>query len=75
MPQGTDGLGIGLLWVCFECQKGADNGAADALSQVPVHHNCKMFHSLMEGAIGGTVDQSEVDANEEHVVWACAFGE
>ena len=38
----------------LEYQKGADNGVADALSRVPIHHN----HV-------GTVDQSEVDANKE----------
>ena len=26
----------------LEYQKGADNGATDALSQVPIHHNCMM---------------------------------
>ena len=49
----------------LEYQKGADNGAADALSWVPIHHNCKMVCSLMKGAIVGAVDQNEVDANEE----------
>ena len=54
----------GHRWVCvlasfdftLEYQKGADNGAADALSWVPVHHNCETVCSLMEGAIVGTVD-------------------
>ena len=40
----------------LEYQKGSDNGAADALSWVPICHNCEMVHSLMEGAIVGTVD-------------------
>ena len=40
----------------LEYQKGADNGVADALSWVPIHHNCKMVHSLIEGAIVGAVD-------------------
>ena len=49
----------------LEYQKGADNRAADALSWVPIHHNCEMVCSLMKGAIGGAVDQSEVEASEE----------
>ena len=49
----------------LEYQKGADNGTADALSWVPIHHNHNMVCSLMEGAIVGAVDQSEVEANEE----------
>ena len=63
----------GHTWVgalaCFEFaleyKKGADNGMADALSRVPICYNCEMVHSLMEGAIVGAVDRSEVDANEE----------
>ena len=55
----------------LEYQKGADNRAANALSQVPFHHNCEMVHSLMKGAIVGAADQGEVDGNEkllcEHV--------
>ena len=35
----------------LEYQKGADNEAADALSQVPICHNCEMVWPLMEGAI------------------------
>ena len=42
-----------------------DNGAADALSQVPICHNQETVHSLMEGAAVGTVDQGEAEANEE----------
>ena len=49
----------------LEYQKGADNGAADALSQVPICHNHKTVCSLMEGAIVGAVDQSEVEANKD----------
>ena len=49
----------------LEYQKGADKGAADALSRVPICHNRKMVCSVMEGAIVGTVDRSEVDANKE----------
>ena len=40
----------------LEYQKGAVNGVADALSRVPIHHNCEMVCSLMEGAIVSTVD-------------------
>ena len=40
----------------LEYQKGADNGAADALSWIPIHHICEMVHSLMEGAVVGAVD-------------------
>ena len=53
------------LEFALEYQKGADNGAADALSWVPIRHNCKMVCSLMKGAIVGAVDQSEIEANEE----------
>ena len=49
----------------LEYQKGADNGVADALSQVPIHHNRETVWSLMEGAIVGAVDQGEAKANEE----------
>ena len=49
----------------LECQKGVDNGVADALSRVPICHNCETVHSLFEGAIIGAVDWSEVEANEE----------
>ena len=37
----------------LEFQKGADNGVADALSWVPIHHDHEMFKSLLEGAIVG----------------------
>ena len=59
----------------LEYQKGADNGVADALSQVPIHHNWETVHSLMEGAIVGTVDQSEVEANEELCEHVCLENE
>ena len=39
-----------------EYQKGVDNGAADALSQVPVNHDCMTVRSLLEGTIIGTAD-------------------
>ena len=37
----------------LEYQKGVNNEAADALSQVPICHNCETVWSLMEGAIVG----------------------
>ena len=40
----------------LEYQKGADNRAADTLSQVPIHHNCETVWSLVKGAIVGAVD-------------------
>ena len=49
----------------LEYQKGVDNGAADALSQVPICHNHETVCSLLEGAVIGDVDWSEVEANEE----------
>ena len=47
---------IGHRWVgtlasfkfTLEYQKGADNGATDALSWVPIHHNREMIKSLLE---------------------------
>ena len=48
-----------------------DNGAADALSWVPVNHDCTTIQSLLEGAVIGATDRSEGEANEallcEHV--------
>ena len=49
----------------LEYQKGADNGVADALSWVPIHHNHAMVRSLMEGAIVGATDRDKAEANEE----------
>ena len=40
----------------LEYQKGADNGAADALSQVPISHSQETIQSLLEGVIVGTAD-------------------
>ena len=40
----------------LEYQKGADNGAADALSRVPVNHDCVTVQLLLEGAVIGTMD-------------------
>ena len=55
----------------LEYQKGADNGAADALSQVPICHNCKMVKSLLEGALIAAPGRGKAEAGEgllcEHV--------
>ena len=59
----------------LEYQKGANNGAADALSQVPISHSWETIQSLLEGAIVGAVDWGEVRASEElleeheHLSW------
>ena len=45
-------------------QKGADNRAADTLSQVPISHSRQTVQSLLEGAIVGASDRGEVKANE-----------
>ena len=37
----------------LEYQKGADNGAADALSQVPISHSQETIQSLLEGVVVG----------------------
>ena len=49
----------------LEYQKGADNGAADALSQVPIHHNCETVKSLLEGAPIGAPGRVEAETGEE----------
>ena len=55
----------------LEYQKGAENGAANALSQAPISHDCLTVRSLLEGAIIGAADRSKAEANEallhEHV--------
>ena len=55
----------------LEYQKGADNGAADALSRAPISHDHMTVRSLLEGTIIGAADQSETVAIEallhEHV--------
>ena len=54
----------------LEYQKGTDNGAADALSQVPISHSWQTVQSLLEGVIVGSSDRGEAEANkgllEEH---------
>ena len=51
-----------------------DNGAADALSRVPIEHDHTTVHSLFESMVIGTVNQGEAEANEsllcEHVCLA-----
>ena len=49
----------------LEYQKGADNGAADALNQVPICHSQETIQSLLEGVIVGAADWGEVRASEE----------
>ena len=48
----------------LEYQKGANNGAADALSQVPSSHSQQTVQSLLEGVIVGASDRGEAEANE-----------
>ena len=54
----------------LEYQKGTDNGAADALSWVPINHSWQTVKSLLEGAIRGASNRGEAEANkgllEEH---------
>ena len=49
----------------LEYQKGADNGAADALSQVPISHSWETIQSLLEGAFVGAANRGEVRVSEE----------
>ena len=49
----------------LEYQKGADNGAADVLSWVPISHSWETIQSLLEGAMVGVADQGEVRVSEE----------
>ena len=49
----------------LEYQKGADNGATDALSWVPICRNCKMVKSLLEGALIGALGRGDAEAGEE----------
>ena len=49
----------------LEYQKAADNGVADALSWVPIHHDQGMVRSLLEGAIMGATDRGEAEASKE----------
>ena len=49
----------------LEYQKGTDNGAMDALSQVPISHIWETVQSLLEGAIIGVADKGEAKASKE----------
>ena len=59
----------------LEYQKGANNGAVDALSLVPISHSWQTVQSLLEGAIIGMADRGEAKANEglleehKHLSW------
>ena len=59
----------------LEYKKGTDNGAADALSRVPISHSQQIIQSLLEGVIIGVADRGEAKANEElleehqHLSW------
>ena len=48
----------------LEYQKGTDNGAADALSRVPINHSWQTIQFLLKGAIVGASDRGEAKANE-----------
>ena len=49
----------------LEYQKGADNGAADALSWVLVCHGHEMVKSLLKGALTGALDRGDAEAGKE----------
>ena len=49
----------------LEYQKGAENGAADALSRVPISHSQETIQSLLQGVIVGAADWGEVRVSEE----------
>ena len=49
----------------LEYQKGTDNGAVDALSQVPISHSQETIQSLLEGVIVGVADRGKAKASKE----------
>ena len=49
----------------LEYQKGANNGAVDALSWVPISHSQETVQSLLEGVIVGVANRGEAKASEE----------
>ena len=59
------GWHTGLISARVGVSKGGDNGAADALSQVPIIHRRETIQSLLEGAIVGAADRGEVRASKE----------
>ena len=48
----------------LEYQKGTDNGAADALSQVPICLGYETVLSLLESTIMGATDRGEAEATK-----------
>ena len=48
----------------LEYQKGSENGAANALSRVPIQHDHRTMKSLMEGAVMGTLSTCEAQASD-----------
>ena len=48
----------------LEYQKGTNNGAADALSRVPINHSWQAIQSLLKGVIVGASNRGEAKANE-----------
>ena len=73
----------GLRWVGalalfqfkLEYQKGAENGAIDALSWVPISHSQETIQSLLEGVVVGVANWGKVRVSEElleeheHLSW------
>ena len=59
----------------LEYQKGANNGAADVLSWVPISHSWETIQSLPEGVIVGAANWGKVRVSEglleehEHLSW------
>ena len=49
----------------LDYQKGADNGATDVLSWVPISHSWETIQSLLEGVIVGAANWGEVRVSEE----------
>ena len=49
----------------LEYQKGTNNGAADALSWVPISHSQQTIQFLLEGVIVRAADRSKAEANKE----------
>ena len=56
---------LALFQFKLEYQKGANNGAADVLSWVPISHSRETIQSLLEGAIVKAANWSEAKASEE----------
>ena len=62
----------GLCWVGalasfefkLEYQKGLENGAADALSCIPIRHDHRTVKSLMEGTVMGASSRCEAQASD-----------